>query len=74
MTSHVVATYANGVFTPDEPVDLPQNSKVNLTVNIEPEQEPAAGSAEAWSAYLRHCSESKYHFTRFNRELLYDRG
>lgn len=74
MTTRLIATYANGVLTPKEPLDLPENSEVALTVTTESPQEPAEGSQEAWAAYLQHCSESKYSFTRFNRELLYDRG
>lgn len=77
MTSQLFATYANGVLTPEAPLDLPENMKVGLTVtpleNGNP-SEPPAGSAEAWLAYIQHCQASKYQFTRFNRELLYDRG
>lgn len=75
MTTTLIATYANGVFTPETPVDLPENAKVELVLKEPPAREtpPAPGSPEAWQAYIQHLKESNYRFGgRFDRESLYD--
>ncbi len=78
MTTTLIATYANGVFKPDTPVDLPENAKVELTLNPATETapvKPAPGSPEAWEAYIRHCREAPLHsgVGWQGRDELYDR-
>ena len=41
MTSIVHAIYENGVFRPVEPVELPDNTPVELELRIRREEEPA---------------------------------
>ena len=41
MTSTVNAIYENGVFRPVEPVELPDNTPVELELRVREEQEPA---------------------------------
>jgi hypothetical protein len=77
MTSYLLATYANGVFTPETPVDLPENQKVELTLHplngVEP-PEPRPGSAEAWEAYLGHVEKLQFRSgePRPSRDELYE--
>lgn len=77
MSATLIATYANGVFTPKSPVDLPENATVELVVKEPPASttaKPEPGSPEAWAAYIQHLKESNYRFGggRFDRESLYD--
>ena len=77
MLTQLIATYANGVFTPETPVDLPENAKVELT--LKPTEiaatKPAAGSPEAVEAFLKMCRESPLHsgVGWQGRDELYDR-
>lgn len=78
MTTTLIATYANGVFTPQTPVDLPENAEFELTLK-ETRQEnvprPEPGSQDAWDAYLQRCRESPLHsgVGWQGRDELYDR-
>lgn len=73
----VLAQFANGVFTPQRPVELPENATVELTLKIVNGAEPigpAPGSPEAFGAYIEHLKTAKYHFAnRWDRDALYDR-
>jgi predicted DNA-binding antitoxin AbrB/MazE fold protein len=77
MTSHLAATYANGVFTPKEPVNLPENSEVTLmfeTVVERPTKTSSPDWREAMAAFIRRCQESPLHTGAVwnGRDELYD--
>jgi predicted DNA-binding antitoxin AbrB/MazE fold protein len=57
--TRVVATFANGVFTPLDAIDLPENAKVELTVTTVSgaESAPAPGSPQAIDAFIKFCKE-----------------
>ncbi|MDZ4689128.1 MAG: hypothetical protein SH850_28975 [Planctomycetaceae bacterium] len=64
MTVHVVVTYANGVFTPKTPVDLPENSTLDgyfKPTSADDANRPPVGSREAMEAFIRRCRESPLH-------------
>jgi hypothetical protein len=79
MTVHVVVKYANGVFTPQTPVDLPENSTLEAilqpAVSGMEEKQPPVGSREAMEAFIRRCRESPLHsgVVWNGRDELYDR-
>jgi predicted DNA-binding antitoxin AbrB/MazE fold protein len=78
MTTTLIATYSNGVFKPETPLDLPENAKVELTLKEPPAKErskPKPGTPEAWEAYMRRCRESPLHsgVGWQGRDELYDR-
>lgn len=75
MTTTLIATCDNGVFTPETPVDLPENAKVELVLkepSVETTAKPEPGSLEPWDAYIQHWKASSYRFGggRFDRESL----
>jgi predicted DNA-binding antitoxin AbrB/MazE fold protein len=77
MTSHLAATYANGVFRPKQPVNLPENSEVNLifeTVVVAPPETPSPDWREAMAAFIQRCKESPLHTGAVwnGRDELYD--
>jgi|GEM_PF-4645217 len=77
MTTTLIATYADGVFKPESPVDLPENFKVKLTFHPPNDVKPAKpkpGSPEAWDAYIQHLKELNFSSgePRPTREELYE--
>lgn len=79
MTTTLIATYTNGVFKPETPVDLPENAKVELTLKASDQAtttKPKPGSPEAVRAFLRMCRESPLHsgVGWLGRDELYDRN
>ena len=56
MTTTVKATYANGVFTPVEPVDLEEGTEVVVSMDGIPRE--SADGAEASGASLLHLIEN----------------
>jgi len=73
MTTIVQATLVNGVFLPDQEIDLPESSRVQLTIQTLDEQR--AQALEAWKSILASLAESPLHLggKRYTREELYDR-
>lgn len=58
MTATVLATYVDGVFRPAVPVDLPNNTQVELIMKTAGEPviaQSAIGSREAIEAFIQHC-------------------
>jgi predicted DNA-binding antitoxin AbrB/MazE fold protein len=77
MTTTLIATYSDGVFKPETPVDLPENAKVELTLNATVKSLPGkapVGSRSAMEAFVRHCRESPIRSgkPRPTREELYE--
>ncbi len=56
MTTTVKATYANGVFTPVEPVDLEEGAEVVVSMECMP-REPADGAAGNGASLLHLIEE-----------------
>jgi predicted DNA-binding antitoxin AbrB/MazE fold protein len=77
MTTHVEATLINGVLKPDQPVPLPENSRVRLTIeSIEPIAEWSPEKAKAaWEAILARLKEHPIHGcgVRYTRDELHER-
>ncbi|MEX2218278.1 MAG: antitoxin family protein [Phycisphaerales bacterium] len=73
MPSHTIwLTYGGGVFKPDEPVDLPEGTRVQVSVWRPPTPEQ---SARAWEA-IRQISESgafRSGGKKFTRDELHER-
>lgn len=79
MTTTLIATYTNGVFKPDSPINLPENAKVELTLKASDQDlavNPGPGSPDAVQAFLRICRESPLHsgVGWQGRDELYDRN
>lgn len=55
MTTTVKATYANGVFTPQESVDLEEGAEVMVSMDGTPLE--SSGTADEGGASLRHLIE-----------------
>lgn len=77
-TTVFVATYVDGIFRPAGPIDLPNNTEVELMMkssDASQSQQPPIGSREAVEAFLRHCRENPLHTdVGWNgRDELYDR-
>ena len=77
MTTHVDATLINGMLKPDQPLPLPDHTRVRLTIeSIEPIAEWSPEKAKAaWEAIMARLKEHPLHFggKRFKRDELYDR-
>lgn len=74
MNTHIDATVINGVFHPDEPVQLPDRSRVRLTV--QPIEAWSAETARAeWESLKASLAKHPVHLggKRFTRDELYDR-
>jgi len=74
----VMAHYANGVFTPMEPVSVPENTDVQIVVRVispPTDASPAPGSRAARLAFAQWCHGSQFKSgrPRPTREELYDR-
>lgn len=77
-TRPVLAEYANGVFTPMQPVSLPENAHVTMSIRIVTTAAPLAGvpgSQAARAAYAERCRSSQFKSgrPRPSREELHDR-
>ena len=53
----IIATYQNGVFAPDKPVEIPEGARVNLL--IVPETEDVGHLSEEDRAFLRELAEKR---------------
>ena len=80
MIAHVHATVIDGALKLDQPVDLPNNSRVAVRVESLPAVETTPPTDEerraAWERMKRRIEERPVHGggQRFNRDGLYDRG
>jgi predicted DNA-binding antitoxin AbrB/MazE fold protein len=76
--SQIVADFTGGVLRPLEPIDLPDQTRVNLTLKVhqEADEQTTVPQADAaWKAYKDHLLNGrKYRFAGlWNRDALYDR-
>lgn len=73
MTNLFHATVIDGVLKPDEPLPLPDGSRVRVT--IEGMSPPDAKRDQRFNAFLKYCVEHPVYSNgqKFNREELYDR-
>jgi predicted DNA-binding antitoxin AbrB/MazE fold protein len=74
MTTEVTATFVNGVFKPDQPLPLADQTRVKLT--IEPiEERSRAGATAAWESLKARLRERPIHGggKRFTRDELHER-
>ena len=67
MTAHATGILIGGVIQLDEPIDLPNRTRVNLS--IEPLEEPTVGGRVAFESFKRLIDEHPIrsggrHFTR----------
>ena len=74
MTMQITATIVDGVFKPDLPVPLPEQTRVKLTIEAIDAWTPETGRA-AWEAFKVFVKENPVHLggKRCTREELYDR-
>jgi predicted DNA-binding antitoxin AbrB/MazE fold protein len=74
MTTQMTATVVGGVFKPDQPLPLPEQTRVKLTV--EPVEEWSREKAlAAWEALKTLLQEQPLHLggKRYTRDELYER-
>jgi hypothetical protein len=73
MTTHVSATLIDGVFKPDDPVPLADQTRVRLTV--EPIAERSATGALAWQALKARLKQRPVNSAglRYTRDELHER-
>lgn len=55
----IIATYQNGVFAPEQPLEIPEGSRVNLW--IVPESEDAEHLSDEDRAFLRELADKRKH-------------
>jgi hypothetical protein len=74
MVSQLTATVVGGVFRPDQPVPLPEQTRVRLTVEPIDAWSPEKGQA-AWTAFKALAKDQPLHLggKRCTREELYER-
>ncbi len=72
MTTHLIATVVSGVFKPDQPLPLPELTRVRLTV--EPVVETAE-SVKAWEGFKSWIRQNSLHGMgrRLTRDELHER-
>ena len=72
MTTHLIATVVSGVFKPDQPLPLPELTRVRLTV--EPVIETAE-SVNAWEGFKSWIRQNSLHGMgrRLTRDELHER-
>jgi len=73
MKTQMTATVVNGTLKLDQPIDLPDDSRV--TVLIEPVPGSTRDSMSSWKAIQERSKQSPLHTGghRFSREELYER-
>jgi hypothetical protein len=73
MSQIVTATFENGVLVPDEPLGLPSQARVRLTV--EPVERPIETDEEGWTALEALWAEAGIDTSRLKltRDQLHDR-
>ena len=69
------ATYENGVFKPDAPLDLLPQARVRLVVEPLPKNDEATGRQQAWEAVQQLWQNSTLdsHGERLSRAQLHER-
>ncbi len=74
MTTHVEATFANGVLTPDQPLPLAEQTRVRLTIEPIEEWSPE-GAANALQRMLARLKERPIHGDgiKYTRDELHER-
>lgn len=74
MTTQVEATFTNGILKPDQPLSLPEQTRVRLTV--EPIEEWSRNTAlQAWNSIEARLRERPIHggAVRYTRDELHER-
>ncbi|MBI3407930.1 MAG: antitoxin family protein [Planctomycetes bacterium] len=74
MTTHVTATYVNGMLKPDQPLPLAEQDRVKLTIEPIEDWSPEAAIA-AWEALKAQIRERPLHLggKRYTRDELHER-
>lgn len=61
MTQRILATFVGGVFVPDAPLEMPENSRVCLICEPAELDVPApVVPSTAWQAYIEHLRNSSF--------------
>lgn len=73
--SQVFATYEDGVFKPDEPPDLAENTRVRLSIESLKGATDESRQEQAWASLEQLWKASKFdsHGDRLNRDELHER-
>jgi hypothetical protein len=74
MSTQITATVVNGMLKPDEPLALPDQSRVRVTIEPIEEWSPE-GATAAWESILARLQERPIHGggMRFTRDELQER-
>ena len=75
MTQIFNATFANGVLTPDVVLDVPDNTRVRVVMEV-PDKRSREERLAALNEFNRYCEEHPIRFDGppLTRDELYDRG
>jgi len=73
MSQIITAVVENGMLRPDEPLNLPPQTRVRLTVELLPLS--PVGDDEAWQEFEQACEEISRDFggVRLTRDQLHER-
>ena len=76
MSQVVTAIYENGVFRPSEPLDLPTDARVRLTIDLVEDRDHKNGQRDRLAALedLWRNSKIDSHGERLTRDQLHERG
>jgi len=79
MIQKMAATFKNGAFVPDEECDLPENARVQVTVESDNRIQPKVTDEEERKAILKRMAERRRknpipeNAPKFTREELHER-
>jgi hypothetical protein len=75
MLTQITATIVGGVLKPDQPLPLPEQTRVNLTVEPIVETNDPATALAAWEAIQARLKQRPIHGTgiRYTRDQLHER-
>jgi hypothetical protein len=75
MLTQFTATVVDGMLRPDEPIGLPNDSRVTVVIAPVPLPSPSADPVAAWEEMKRYADEHPMGSggRKFSRDELYDR-
>ena len=76
MIEHATATVVDGALALDRPIDIPNNTRVLVTVPSMSDSSPTAGANAGWASWKQRIKAHPVHAAgrRYSRDELHERG